>query len=538
MTACSTTCKSRPLRAPSEDGGVLIEPDPARCGELLAHNRSLQARHDECELGGRSLSKLRAEARAALLADARAYTAAYRDVPPPASGDTLLLAGHQPELFHPGVWAKNFVLSGLAQRFGGTAVNLVIDNDTARLPGVRVPSGTADRPMVQFVPLDGPAPELPYEQRGIVDGQVFRAFGARTCRHLAALVPDALVCHFWSTAVQRGEATGNLGAAVAQARHAWEGRWGLHTLELPWSRVCDSTPFSWFAAHLLAHLPRFWDVHNAALDEYRCLHRLRSATHPVPALAAEGPWLEAPFWVWRRDDPQRRRLFARQADDHLHLTDRAAWQVRIPCAPEAPLDRTVDALAALAVAGVKIRSRALTTTLYARLVLGDLFVHGIGGAKYDELTDVLWRRFFGLPPLGFLTVSATLRLPVAVPRVSPDQLRSVDEQLRRLTFQPERFLDRAAIDPRIADWIAQKQRWIEAPPDPQMGRARFRALRAINEQLQGAVAARRAALQQHRDMLAAQLRAWQILSWREYAFVLHPAERLRRFLLALRDAAQ
>ncbi len=419
MTACSTTSHSQPLRAPSQDGGVLIQPPLEHCAALLAHNRAVAARHDAYELGGRSLGALRAQARAALLADARAYTAAYRELPTPAAGDTLLLAGHQPELFHPGVWAKNFVLGGLARRFGGTAVNLIIDNDTARVPGVRLPTGTADRPSVQFLPLDGPAPELPYEQRPIVDRDVFRAFGPRTCRLLAALVPEALVCHFWPVAVQRGEATGNLGAAVSQARHAWEGRWGLHTLELPWSRVCDSRPFRWFAAHLLAHLPRFWDVHNAALDEYRLVHRLRSATHPVPALAADGPWLEAPLWIWRSDDPQRRRLFARHADDHLYLTDRSAWQARIPCTPDGPLDRTVDALASLAAGGVKIRSRALTTTLYARLVLGDLFVHGIGGAKYDELTDALWRRFFGLTPLAFLTVSATTGSSVTTIPPSP-----------------------------------------------------------------------------------------------------------------------
>ena len=31
-------------------------------------------------------------------------------------------------------------------------------------------------------------------------------------------------------------------------------------------------------------------------------------------------------------------------------------------------------------------------------VLSDLFIHGIGGAKYDELTDEIIRRFFGIEP--------------------------------------------------------------------------------------------------------------------------------------------
>ena len=58
----------------------------------------------------------------------------------------------------------------------------------------------------------------------------------------------------------------------------------------------------------------------------------------------------------------------------------------------------------------KVRTRALTTTLFARLFLGDLFIHGIGGAKYDELGDEVARGFLGAPPPPFLTLSLTLWL--------------------------------------------------------------------------------------------------------------------------------
>ena len=50
--------------------------------------------------------------------------------------------------------------------------------------------------------------------------------------------------------------------------------------------------------------------------------------------------------------------------------------------------------------GVRLRTRALTTTMFARYLLGDLFIHGIGGAKYDELGDEIARGFFGIEPPG------------------------------------------------------------------------------------------------------------------------------------------
>ena len=57
--------------------------------------------------------------------------------------------------------------------------------------------------------------------------------------------------------------------------------------------------------------------------------------------------------------------------------------------------------------GVKIRSRALVTTLWARLALSDLFLHGIGGAKYDQVTDRLIESFFDLAPPAIMVLSAT-----------------------------------------------------------------------------------------------------------------------------------
>ncbi len=66
--------------------------------------------------------------------------------------------------------------------------------------------------------------------------------------------------------------------------------------------------------------------------------------------------------------------------------------------------------------GIKVRSRALTTTLYARLFLADLFVHGIGGGKYDELTDELIQGFFECEPPIYLVFSATRWLPLPRPR--------------------------------------------------------------------------------------------------------------------------
>jgi hypothetical protein len=533
----------RRLHAPEEDRTALIEPPPESVDRIVAANRRERAaaRYD---FQGCDLAELVRTAREELLAEARRWTSAYRDVPVPAadSAGPIFLAGHQPELFHPGVWFKNFVLDALARRHGATAINLVIDSDTMKTHTAPVPGGSLTRPEVARVPLDRPGAVVPFEERRIVDRSTFAEFGRAASRQIAPLVPNPLVDEYWPLAVERTAQTDNLGNCLAQARHQLEGRWGMGTLEVPQSRVCQLPAFGWYLAHVLAHLPRFAGVYNEAVQQYRAAHRIRSKAHPVPNLASDGPWLEAPFWIWTADNPRRRRLFAAQHGKELMLTDRQDLRIALPLGPDADARRAVEQLGALSRRGVKIRSRALLTTLWARLVLGDLFVHGIGGAKYDQVTDALLTRFFGLAPPGFLVVSATLLLPVPRPDVSRQDLASLGHRLRELAYHPERSLEvrtppgdgTPPAGPDEAAALAEaKARWVQTPPAAETAWLRWREIRRINEALQPWVAGERRRLAAVQAQEAAMLAARSILASRQYAFCLFPEPTLREFLLGL-----
>src|SRR5262249_8334231 len=146
-------------------------------------------------------------------------------------------------------------------------------------------------------------------------------------------------------------------------------------------------------------------------------------------------------------------------------------------------ERLVDAWRNLQRHGYKIRSRALTNTLFARLLLCDLFVHGIGGGKYDELTDVLLRRFYGLGPPGYLVLSATQLLPLPAPPAPgrPAAPRRAARALRDVHYNPQRHPDNGTPpDPVLQDLVQRKQHWIARQPQDAVGRReRFRQLRAL-----------------------------------------------------------
>src|SRR5205823_5679872 len=96
--------------------------------------------------------------------------------PKDAAKQPLILAGHQPELFHPGVWFKNFIISSIAKVKAGSAIHLVIDSDVARSSGIRVPTDSSDGSRVAEILFDAPSAEIPWEERQIEDEGIFRSF--------------------------------------------------------------------------------------------------------------------------------------------------------------------------------------------------------------------------------------------------------------------------------------------------------------------------------------------------------------------------
>jgi hypothetical protein len=520
------------LRAPREDGAVLAEPSLDEAGALLADNRRRIARI-AAPPPGPSWEDLRRQSRVAAVEAARAYFRRRGEPLPLYHADSLLLAGHQPELFHPGVWVKNFALNKLARLHNATPINLVVDNDTVKKTLLHVPTRERQPPglfRLASVPLDRWEGEAPYEERSVHDEVLFASLPQRVAPLVENWPFRPLLPRFWTEVIRSADHTRLLGERLAAGRRAWERRWGCHNLELPISLLCQTEPFAWFACHLLADLARFHAIYNDAVHQYRRKYGVRSANHPVPDLATEGDWLEVPLWAWRPGDTRRGRLFARVTGNQIDLrASNQAWP-SLPFTPH-PSPLTMPSVAAwqtLEQRGFKIRSRALTNTLYARVFLGDLFIHGIGGGKYDEVADEIIRRFYCFEPPRFLVLSATLLLPLPRFPTRADAGQHLAHERRDLHWNPQRHLEDH--DARAKSLAAQKQAWIAHQPHSRPERhERFRTLRELTGQLHPYVAAREETLAEELVRCREQLAANEVLARRDYAFCLYPEAELRAF---------
>ena len=514
---------------PTEDGSVLLDPAREELPELLRRNAEALAQTG-IDLAGCSLGELRSAFRRSAVEAARRYLAEL-DLPAATASDALLIVtGHQPTFYHPGIWLKNFLTQWLARKTGGTGLNLVVDNDEARDLSLSVPVREGEGGARVEVPLGSSPAQLAYEEWRLADPDVPQRFVGRALglleREDMREAFTAFACYFTEACRRHPD----FPAFMTLARCRYEAQFGLKNLELPVSRLCELPESAYLFAHVLAELPRFVQCYNRALDDYRRWRGIRNRANPLPDLAQGEGWLEAPFWLWRAGEPRRALRVALAGDDRV-LLDGPAELLRLTSADLIDGASVAARLAGLRERGCKLRTRALTTTMVARVLLGDVFVHGVGGGNYDRITDAIIRSFLGMEPPAYVVASATVCLPFARRHVRRDEVTGLLYLIRDLRCNPDRHLpaDRKG-DPEVKRLVAEKWRCIgRQGKTPLERREVFGTIRRVNAELGvflgGAASEARAALARASAAQAAEV----VLGARDYAFCLFPQRLLRDF---------
>lgn len=177
------------------------------------------------------------------------------------------------------------------------------------------------------------------------------------------------------------------------ARHAFLLRFGISNLEIPVSLISETDPFLNFFLHITANARSFVDIYNAKLGEYRRLKKISSKANPLPDLMEKGYVVELPFWIWREGE-SRKSLFASVANDRrISIICENKIVTHFDFGENCNSSGNLERLKDLINTGIKFRPKAIVNTMYSRMFFSDLFIHGIGGAKYDLVTDEIIREF-------------------------------------------------------------------------------------------------------------------------------------------------
>jgi len=521
------------FRIPRDDRAVYLRPSLSELPALVESNRRLIASHD-FELAGCPFAEFRAAARQEIVSLARAWTQERGFTAPDWSEPApLVFTGHQPQPFHPGVWFKNFLAGGLAAQAGGVCVNMAVDNDEPHGQVLRFPVRTAgagggETVRVGEFPLVPNPGGVPFEEQPASDADW------RVPESVQHDVPPECAEPFqrlWSYVREAACAAETVGEACTLARRRLEEELGLANLEIPISAIADSEAFRLFLAEMVARREDLFAAYNESLAEYRRVYHERSAAQPVPDLVRDDERVELPFWAWRAGEV-RRRLWAGQAEAGAValLADRRPIGT-LDASELADVTAAAARLAAFRETGCKIRPRALSLTLFTHLCLGDVFVHGLGGALYDKVTDVVFERFLGVRAPGVILATCTVHLPLeAYPSTRAD-LETARRGVRDWRFNPDRMMSGAVREGSEAQALMEeKWRLIRDLAPTRDGRSRaYHRVHAVNAALAGLEPQGPAAAEMNLDRVERELRRNAILQNREYPFWFYPAADLAAF---------
>lgn len=379
---------------------------------------------------------LREQARAEAIEAAHRYSASIGISGGGARGDLIVMTGHQPELFHPGVWVKHFLIQRFSEDVGALGIDIVVDTDEAASVVMRAPCLD---PVVKAcsVELTPGSAGRAYAQVPVPDGASRRTFRIRGLDLLEALPAPALARHFatFCDALDAQAASArDLAALVTGARRAYERPAGTDYLELSMSDQAATPSFRAFVARILTDAGRFRDVFNRELSAYRRRTGTRSAAQPFPDLKHAGSLVETPFWLLGEEG---RQATAMSADGVLHADGEPVLALG---------GNAKTAAAALGSAGIVLVPRGIALTLYERLFVADLFVHGTGGGRYDRVTDAVIRSYFGVDAPSFAVASMTLMLPLGGRIVTDEDVAAAERRLKRFEHNPDELLDDVEFD--------------------------------------------------------------------------------------------
>jgi hypothetical protein len=133
-------------------------------------------------------------------------------------------------------------------------------------------------------------------------------------------------------------------------------------------------------------------------------------------------------------EASRRPLFVVPLADGLELLAEDERLVVLPNDPEVAISLLLD------LPGI-VAPKAIALTLYSRMFLADMFIHGVGGGRYDRIADGVIRRFYAQEPPVFTVASMTMYLPLGAAMVGDEDVTRAEQKLHRFEHNPDEALD-------------------------------------------------------------------------------------------------
>jgi hypothetical protein len=514
------------LSIPEEENAVFLSPELSEWPSLLAQNN----------LVTNSLLD-RSSSREELLRMARGHTVRI------AGGDNkddstrkLVVTGHQAVWHHCGIWAKTLAASKLAKAVGGHALHIVLDHDICDTAMVLPKQRMTGEWSFEKVEIESMQKAVPLEFRPSVQRDRVRTF----CDAVTKSQMGQFCKHVWLKYALDKKAQipllKNIAEVITYLQSMLNITLGLdNVMYLPVSELSESCAFADFASHVILDARSFAASYNSGIAK-QIAGRNINPQETIRFLAIDEPkdWVGLPFWLL---SPNGRR-------ESLYVVPKKTGGTRFGTASAVlgsldprrtngggnQLRNTLDHL------GYSLRPKAVSLTLFLRLFVADWFVHGVGGASYEAVTDYIIEDYYRTKPPRFGVATCNMTLPELkdVARLNcSGEASLLKQKLRNIKHSPEKYIDKSVLRTEpVMSLLREKRARITQARDHSLSssirRSAWKSLFEINERLSGYTKRtvemlKNEAAQRERDAAAQ-----EICDYREYFFGLFPEKALRR----------
>ncbi len=335
----------------------------------------------------------------------------------------VVMAGHQPVIYHPGLLFKNERLSSFARDNNALAINVIIDTDEGD-------GGKLVWPLRQAGSLVLKSGTLTSSEGLYASQRLASAERIRELFHVmsADLATSGLQRAAESTAVLSSLYEGLAGQPIAIGNSL--ARWRFEDrayLEVPLSHLLRITAVREVLLSWVNDYETLGATYNSTLELFRADHKIKNPANPFPNMRLDRSSVEVPFWL-------------------VGSEERQPLVVARSTGPQIGGDRY-------------LAPRGSIVTLLLRGFCSDLFVHGKGGSKYDPFVDRLAESYLGVSLPRFVVASSTKY-------AFPERLAQVEEaielkaQYKEIVSHTAKFLGRGLFtsdEERVLEQLASER---------------------------------------------------------------------------------
>jgi hypothetical protein len=354
----------------------------------------------------------------------------------------LIATGHQAQLWHPGILAKDIALDLAAETLGTQRLHMIVDQDANEAWRLDVPWVDGDELKVKAVLLADQKPGVPTGFQPPAETRQLQERLAGLDPALIGVLSDAL-----ENLPKCESLAEQIAVVLDRLKKPYAG-------DMPVMMVSD-----------LAGLAVYESIVSRMLDDaHACATAYNNAVaeHPqagMTPMAVGRELVELPMWAVHWNEP-RRRVFVDLADSTpMFVYDDGE-----------PIDCETATLL----------PRALMLTAVMRGYFCDLFIHGTGGLVYDRVTEVWWGAWAGESLAPMAGVTADVFLDLGAPVADRAELDRAVWRMHHLPHNVDRVL---GLDGKA---VRRKLDLIEHMGDDrarQRRRAGFAELHQINREL-------------------------------------------------------